>query len=160
MFIKMRPTALGAITQLYAGTTPDAKEVNGKVSVIASFSSLLIQSVRSILFHGHELARPEKTLWTKSWARSCFLGSGSKLLRRYSRYRRHDLKLTTLGLSQLSLIFLLSSRKFIHFALFLSSAYTSSVILVCFQWYTFWYLLSLASESNTFWFRCVTLYLQ
>jgi len=30
MFIKLRPTALGAITQLYAGTTPDAKELNGK----------------------------------------------------------------------------------------------------------------------------------
>lgn len=37
MFIKLRPTALGAITQLYAGTTPDAKELNGKVSVLALF---------------------------------------------------------------------------------------------------------------------------
>lgn len=90
MFIKLRPTALGAITQLYAGTTPDAKELNGKVSVLTSLSRLFIQSARSILFHGHELVRPEKTLWTKSWARSCFLGSRSKLLRRCSRNRRHD----------------------------------------------------------------------
>ncbi|KAI5114717.1 hypothetical protein M0805_009885, partial [Coniferiporia weirii] len=30
VFIKLRPTALGAITQLYAGTAPNGKDLNGK----------------------------------------------------------------------------------------------------------------------------------
>ncbi|KAH8110191.1 NAD-binding protein [Phellopilus nigrolimitatus] len=29
-FIKMRPTSMGAITQLYAGTSPEGKDLNGK----------------------------------------------------------------------------------------------------------------------------------
>ena len=33
-FLKIRPTAIGAITQLYAGTAPEAKDLNGKVTII------------------------------------------------------------------------------------------------------------------------------
>ena len=32
-FLKIRPTAIGAITQLYAGTAPEAKDLNGKVTI-------------------------------------------------------------------------------------------------------------------------------
>lgn len=31
VFIKLQPVSMGAITQLYAGTSPEAKAHNGKV---------------------------------------------------------------------------------------------------------------------------------
>ena len=36
MFIKLYPTAQGAITQLYAGTAPEGKDLNGKVTALYS----------------------------------------------------------------------------------------------------------------------------
>lgn len=125
-----------------------------------------VQSAGSILFHGHELARPVKTLRTKSWARSCMLGLRSKLLRLCSRNRRYDQAVIFQNSPQLCfthsviclavLLHIYSFCSFTFFCLNISQRCYPHV-LPCAHLVHF---VSLASESDPLWFRCIALYVR